>query len=67
MTIGGSIFLIAIGAILYWAIDLGSVGPVEIQTVGLILMIVGIFALVLSLFFMSRRRDGGVAREREIR
>ncbi len=59
MTIGGSIFLIALGAILYFAVDLGSVGPVEIKTVGLILMIAGIVALLISLFYtqaFARRR-----------
>lgn len=59
MSIGASIFLIAIGAILYWAVDLGSVGPVEIQVVGLILMIAGVVGLVISLIYatlMSPRR-----------
>lgn len=72
MTIGGSIFLIAVGAILAFAINEGNVGPVQIYTVGVILMIAGIVALVLSLFFASRatRRGGGdreVVRDREVR
>jgi len=55
MGIGSSLFLIAVGAILTFAVD-ANVSGIEISTVGLILMIVGIIGLVLSLFFMSRRR-----------
>jgi uncharacterized membrane protein len=49
------LLLIAVGAILYFAVD-ADISGLEISTVGLILMIVGIIGLVLSLFFMSRRR-----------
>lgn len=48
MTIGGSIFLIAIGAILYFATNL-HVKHVSTDTVGLILMIAGAVGLVLGL------------------
>ncbi len=48
LTIGGSIFLIAIGAILYFATNL-HVKHVSIDTVGLILMIAGAVGLVLGL------------------
>ena len=49
-----SIFLIAVGAILRYAINV-TVQGVEIDTVGLILMVVGIIGLVISLavIFMS--------------
>jgi hypothetical protein len=47
MTIGGSIFLIAVGAILYFATNL-HVAHVSIDTVGLILMIAGAAGLVLG-------------------
>jgi hypothetical protein len=55
MGIGTSILLIAVGAILRYAINV-SVEGVELQTVGLILMIVGIIGLVISLavIFMGR-------------
>jgi hypothetical protein len=43
-----SIFLIAVGAILRYAINV-TVEGIEIDTVGLILMIVGIIGLVISL------------------
>ena len=73
MGIGTSIFLIAIGAILYFAVN-ASISGLEIATVGLILMIVGILGLIISIYFMSiatRRRDvpsadGPVVRDREI-
>jgi hypothetical protein len=55
MTIGGSLFLIAVGAILKFAVT-ATVGGVDIQTIGLILMIVGIAGLVLGLVLLSRAR-----------
>ncbi len=48
MTIGGSIFLIAVGAILYFATNL-HVAHISIDTVGLILMIAGGAGLILGL------------------
>ena len=44
MTIGASIFLIALGAILRYAVDV-TVSGIEIQTIGLILMIAGVVGL----------------------
>lgn len=43
--------LIAVGAILRYAVT-ATVSGISLQTVGLILMIVGIVGLVLSLFYM---------------
>lgn len=51
MSIGASLFLIAIGAILRYAIT-ASVSGIDLQTVGLILMLVGIIGLVLSIVYM---------------
>ena len=71
MGIGTSIFLIATGAILYFAVN-ADVSGLEISTVGLILMIVGVLGLIISLYLMSMasRRDvttdRPVARERDI-
>ena len=69
MGIGTSIFLIALGAILYFAVN-ADISGLEISTIGLILMIVGILGLIISLFLTSqasRRRPGEpVARERDI-
>ena len=63
MTIGTSIVLIAIGAILKWAVT-AHVNGFNIQTAGTVLLIVGIVGLVLSVlytFWWSR------ARTREVR
>lgn len=51
MGIGTSIALIAVGAILRYAVNV-TVEGIEIQTVGLILMVVGIIGLVISLAAM---------------
>ncbi|HXS33574.1 MAG TPA: hypothetical protein VN758_07375 [Solirubrobacterales bacterium] len=48
MTIGASIFVIAVGAILYFAANV-HVAHVSINTVGLILMIAGLAGLVVGL------------------
>jgi hypothetical protein len=64
--IGTSIFLIAAGAILYFAVN-ADVSGLEISTVGLILMIVGVLGLLISLFYTTlyaRRRPGEVPPDR---
>jgi hypothetical protein len=64
--IGTSLFLIAVGAILYFAVD-ASVSGIEIATVGIILMVVGVLGLLISLFFLSQsRRDRVVTRDRDV-
>jgi len=50
--LGVSIFLIALGAILTWAVN-ATVSGLELTTIGVILMIVGIIGLVLSMIFWS--------------
>jgi beta-lactamase regulating signal transducer with metallopeptidase domain len=50
MGIGTSIFLIAVGAILKYAVD-ADVSGVDINTVGTILLIIGILGLVISLLY----------------
>jgi TRAP-type C4-dicarboxylate transport system permease small subunit len=55
--IGTSLFLIAVGAILYFAVN-ASISGLSIATVGLILMIVGVIGLLISLFFLSSWRRG---------
>jgi hypothetical protein len=52
VTIGTSIFLIAAGAILRYAVNIHS-SSINIDTVGLILIIAGILGLVLSLLYMA--------------
>jgi hypothetical protein len=57
MTIGASIFLIAVGAILRYAVTTTLAG-IEIQTVGLILMIAGIVGLLIGLFILATEQRG---------
>jgi hypothetical protein len=52
MGIGASLILIAAGAILRWAVT-ADVDGVSLDTIGLILLIVGVVGLVLSLVFWS--------------
>jgi hypothetical protein len=52
MGIGVSLILIAVGAILTWAVN-ASVSGLEIDTIGVILMVVGLAGLLLSLMFWS--------------
>jgi uncharacterized protein DUF6458 len=52
MGLGTSLFLIAVGAILDFAVNVRTTG-FNINTVGVILMIVGAIGLVLSLLFWN--------------
>lgn len=67
MTIGMSLFLIAAGAILKFAIT-DSISGVDLEVVGVILMIVGVIGLLISLLYMSvwadRTRRGTATRDR---
>jgi hypothetical protein len=55
MTIGTSMFLIAVGAILRYAVTIRVAG-IDLRTAGVILLVVGIAGLVISLFLMARSR-----------
>jgi hypothetical protein len=52
MSIGASIFLLVIGAILTFAVNVTTEG-FNINTVGIILMVAGVVGLLLSLLFWS--------------
>jgi hypothetical protein len=52
MGIGVSLILIAVGAILTWAVT-ATVSGVDINTVGVILLVIGLAGLVISLMFWS--------------
>jgi uncharacterized protein DUF6458 len=58
MTIGTSLFLIAVGAILKFAVT-ADVEGVDLDTVGVILMIVGGVGLTIGLFLLTRTRSTG--------
>jgi hypothetical protein len=66
MGLGTSIVLIAVGAILKYAVT-ASVEGIDINVVGVILMIVGVIGLVLSVLWMTiyadRLRSRAVVRD----
>jgi uncharacterized protein DUF6458 len=61
MTIGSSILLIAVGAILKWAVT-AHVSGIDLQTVGTILFALGIVGLVLAIAYTFRDSFGGRGR-----
>ena len=63
MTIGSSIVLIAVGAILKWAVT-AHVSGINLQTAGTVLFVLGILGLILSVlytFVWSRSRTTATA------
>ena len=70
MGIGVSVFLMAVGAVLTFALE-ASVEGIDLDTVGIILMIVGALGLLLSLLFWRdaapwAARDRTVVREEHL-
>ena len=67
MSIAAAVFITAVGAILRYAVN-DDIQGVDLQTVGLILMIAGIVGLVITLFveFSGRRRRVDVYDERDV-
>ncbi|HEX4690847.1 MAG TPA: DUF6458 family protein [Solirubrobacteraceae bacterium] len=53
MAIGTSLFLIAVGAILRYAVTLQLSG-LDLRTAGVILMVVGIAGLIIGLLLLAR-------------
>jgi hypothetical protein len=75
MGIGVSIFLLAVGAILTFGlnVDTDDSGVLNIDTIGIILMVIGAFGILLSMLFWSswggpggRREERTVERDREV-
>ncbi|MEV4542172.1 DUF6458 family protein [Micromonospora echinaurantiaca] len=56
MGIGTSIFLIAVGAILTFALD-ASIGGIDLDVVGWILMAAGVLGLIMTTLIWGRRRQ----------
>lgn len=72
MKIGASLFTIAVGAILAFAVDWSPSG-IDLATVGVILMIVGGVLFMISLIILATRanrgeplEEGGLVEERRI-
>jgi len=58
VSLGASLFLIAVGAILRFAVTATFAG-IDIQIVGTILMVIGVLGFAISLwFFLANRRAG---------
>ena len=60
MGIGFSVFLIAVGAVLTFAIDVESSSGFNINTIGVILMVVGAIGLLVTMFVFAPRRRAAV-------
>jgi hypothetical protein len=60
MTIGGALALVAVGAVLKWAVT-AHVSWIDIQTAGTVLFVVGLAGLLVSIFYTfwwaQRTRD----------
>jgi hypothetical protein len=56
MRIGGALFLIAVGAILKFAVTIHNTHGFNVNTAGVILMIVGAIGLVAELIYLNTRR-----------
>jgi hypothetical protein len=66
MGIGGSIFLLALGAILAFAVN-ADISGLDINVVGYVLMLAGLIGLATTLWFWnSRRRPAVVQREQVV-
>ena len=55
MGIGGSIFLLALGAILAFAVN-AHISGIDINIVGYVLMLAGLIGLILTVWFWNSRR-----------
>ncbi|TFD62536.1 hypothetical protein E3T39_00855 [Cryobacterium suzukii] len=56
MSIGLGIFLLVVGAILVWALDVTVTG-VDLQLIGYILLAAGALVTILGIVLMTRRRN----------
>jgi hypothetical protein len=63
MRLGASLFLIAVGAILTFAINIQHSHGFNINTVGIILMIVGGVGLLAELIYQGTRRRSTVVQD----
>ena len=65
MTIGASLVLFAVGAILRFAVTDRHSGGVNLSVVGVILMIVGVVGFLVALAFLTMRRRTDVVYRRD--
>ena len=65
MSLGAGIFLIAVGAILSFAITV-SPSWIDLHVVGYILMAAGLIVLILGIVLLTRRRRSSVTTRRYV-
>ena len=65
MGIGVSVFLLALGAILAFAVDY-SLSGLDINVIGIILMVAGAIGLLMTTLVFGRRDRGTVAEDRVV-
>jgi hypothetical protein len=65
MGIGGSIFLLALGAILAFAVNADFSG-IDINIVGYVLMLAGLVGLIVTIWFWNSRRRTVVEEARPV-
>jgi len=65
MRIGGSLVLIALGAVLAFAVQVNHTHGFNVNTAGWIIMIVGVVGLLVSLVMMSTRRRTDVVHQQD--
>ena len=63
MGLGASLFLIAAGAILIWGVT-GELAGLDVDAIGVILLVIGLIGLVLSMIFWSSWGGPGGLRRR---
>ena len=63
MRIGAALFLIAVGAILDFAVTVNNSHGININTIGIILMVVGAVGLIAEIIFMTTRRRTDVVHQ----
>ena len=63
MGIGGSIFLLALGAILAFAVN-ADISGIDINVVGYVLMLAGLVGLIITVWFWNSRRRTVVEQRR---
>ena len=59
MGIGGSIFLLALGAILAFAVN-AHISGIDINVVGYVLMLAGLIGLIITIWYWNSRRRSTV-------
>jgi hypothetical protein len=66
MGIGGSIFLIALGAILAFAVN-AHISGIDINVVGYVLMLAGLVGLLITLWYWNSRRRSTIVSQSQSR